>query len=297
MERRAFLGGVTGVLIYGLSELTGQGGKADPKPRREPQKLRRPEYLKQALADMKRSGRAGLILILPDEAKARLAMAKTLNSLAVKTPYPPFAHVDGPDAWIAFARAWHDAANDIQQSAVVICLSRSDAKRLYGALPTEDRILLDAKARIIARGASSPELTAQSLFAFVCGERSTHLRRIVRTTRQQLGDEERKQLDEEIEVLTSMRHDSKETKAAILRLKDIGPRVGPCLVLASLAIDDPERRELFRRTTALVTRSATRHRPLPYGTKTGLIPRRDPCPACGMGFPGPVGLKFIEEIK
>lgn len=308
MKRRAFLGASAGLAVYGLresfardavgSQATGQAGQDE-----------RPVFLRRALADMKSSGRAGIVLVVPDDAVARRELGQLL--FAVVDQAPSWGELRGIAESRRVYESWVAMAQDLTAASLMICLTETAAKKLYRIREPETLVLLDPSGRECARS-ERPILDRQqvraleNLLRFVKGTRNENLSRFAKIVTGSLGAKQRDALGEAMRVLRELESSESEIEAATRELRVLGRKCG--VVLLSVADEEPNRvvRDRLHRVFRTGSKLARR---LPYGTEMtrwvdeGCGHYREARPdekvepvaiECGMAMPTREGRRYVR---
>lgn len=305
MDRRSFLGMTLGAPVaYGVAEAFGDPTGSDP----------RPEYLKRAFEDMAKTRRAGLIVVVPANKERRRLLGESIYDLVHGRPYYNWRNPPPENDWDAFSKRWQRQRRDLHATAVVVCLAKPAATKLFGAGP--NRILLDAKGRTIAtRTADEKALEpgfVGSLLALSKGKGLANLERIVKTVRASVDAEARSRIEKSFAVVDSGASTPRQLSRARSFLREQARGLGPWLLHAKETAVTDRGRRLLREVMDLEL-GAPSKRALPYGSRMvefsscgcGTFREKEPgepksnlpAVACGMAMPQPGSRRFMRFAK
>lgn len=306
MERRNFMAGTAGLgLVYGLHAMgLGAQGRAG-ESKRAAKDERFPGYLGDAIAAMQASGRGAVVFVLPEAAKPREKVLMSLHGLVQgrQLRYEPEESAQlarcGAKEQRARYDAWRDDCQRVLSAAVVICLTRADAERYFAAGERQSMIVLDPKARVIARhvvpdGKSFVEPRPKLLWNAILGPDGKHLRRIAKSARQLLGRDSLALLDRSFERLRAA-DSRREVSDVHANVREIAGRITAiCRERAHRSGDET----FEKRLTPLCEHHARVYeKRLPFGSTLPPKPKIPPCPACGMAIMKPKALRFVGKLR
>lgn len=323
MKRRTFLGTTAAFAVYGFRDCFGQQDGPSVAPvgkqgdKQGEKRDARPLFLRRALADMKSSGRAGVVLVVPDDAQEKRALGQFLFEFAEHhAPMHELWSQDGAKPWKPFVEKWRQDARDCQAAAVVICLPRAVASALYDVEEGGAAVLLDPDGREIARRNLDKQRRFEArylsrLLELIRGDRLTHLKRIARSAERRLSDEQRVSLRANLDVLANPASHAGRRSEATDQIRVLGRRAGTNVLLALESARQTSTRERMRKLLHEITQSKSEGR-LPFGAKMpdwvssgcGSHHERQKGEknegvmiACGMAMPTREGRKFVRFVK
>lgn len=312
MDRRAFLSTAFGApAVYGLARAFDDSGAAGFR-------LGGDDTLKAAFADMAKTRRGAVVIVVPTDEKQRRLLGEACHDLCLGTPFYDFRKPPAKD-WEAFHEQWRTQTRQLFSATVLICLDEKTAVRRFkndeGTLGG-NRLLLDHNGAVVARqsrpgtvaGAFVPEL-----LEFVKGKELAHLRSLAAAARASLDAHSRAELSVRFAALG----DSAQPLAHVIRSAEIigdhAERIGSMLLLGRLEARSANGRKHLQKIIddkAKVPTSTA----LPYGT---VMPRFDSCGcgtfrelkageepdrgglriACGMAMPRPGSRRFLRFAR
>jgi hypothetical protein len=246
MDRRTFL---ATPLVFGFRELFAQ--EADPKVA---------DWFTAALKRMKETDRYGVVLVVPNEERARQSMGLVLNRMLTEDPA---------------------AAHQLFAGAVFICMTAPLADgRVRKSGETENRLLLAPDGKRIAAdemawtivGKAALAEMVEGLRKFLHGEKGERLAEHAARIEKRLTDEVRAAL----RALDAEDFEER-SKASTVVLKNAAGMV-PYLIRVAATDESLERRW---RAGAAVKEIFQTGGKIPFGCSTQLE-YFDPCPGCGL---------------
>jgi hypothetical protein len=268
MNRRAFLSIAAGApLVFGLRELLAQESA--------------PDFVTQALKRMKRTGRFGVFLILPDADADRQALGK---NLLARMPIGSKAGRTGFELFCA---------------NVFVCLSADQAAKA-GLKAKSDgpgllRILLDPEGKTVAADSVALDVFAESpafsksFATFINGADGARLRDRALAIEKGFTDELKKSAEQ-------IRSDGPESTQAMESLGASADSIAPWFAQKSLE-KDGARFEAVLWNYYMEQAAKDPEPSLPFGIKVERVVQvEDPCPGCGMAVFRRAHYKFLKFL-